>query len=171
MRTFLTEKASATFFGNAQCTGRVMKDHLEFIYKVKAGVYAVVLLIPLSQEKVKLMCNWGKYFDKVLFNLPNQQSVFERIKAKCPLTFDLFTKKDGKYRVCSCYLDSGEKVQGIAIDSDYESNIFSGMELLGNRELEQKAFDLYVYSLDIYNEIALNCPIKNWKDSLDEVWQ
>lgn len=66
MRRFLTTTASATFFGESKYTARIMKDHLEYIVRNQPGMYAVVLVIPAAKDVVRVVCNWGDYFEKAV---------------------------------------------------------------------------------------------------------
>ena len=79
MRKFLTTSASATFFGNSLYTARIMKDHLEYIVRNQPGMYGVVLVLPAAKDEVRVICNWGDYFEKRLQQHANPSAVLDRI--------------------------------------------------------------------------------------------
>lgn len=114
MRKFLTTSASATFFGNSLYTARIMKDHLEYIVRNQPGMYGVVLVLPAAKDEVRVICNWGDYFEKRLQQHANPSAVLDRIASKCPSAPELL--RDGgvpaQHFVEYFYDDSGTPDRG-----------------------------------------------------------
>ena len=114
MRKFLTTTASATFFGNSSYTARIMKDHLEYIFRNQPGMYGVVLVIQAAKDEVRVICNWGEYFEKRLQQHANPAAVLERIASKCPKVVHMMTSDDPIAQV-SLQFGSGEWLHGVGM--------------------------------------------------------
>ena len=63
MRKFLDTKACATFFEEMpNLTLCLRKDSIEFIFKLKPGVYVIINMTRGTGGKIMLYSNWDKYF-------------------------------------------------------------------------------------------------------------
>lgn len=170
MREFLTTTASATFFGNSLYTARIMKDHLEYIVRNQPGMYAVVLVIPGAKDMVRIVCNWGDYFEKRLQQHANPSAVLDRIASKCPKVVNMMTG-DGPIAQVSLQFEGGEWLHGIGMELKLPAPFRNAFDLLGSKEIEAAVCKVYSYSIGIYAEIQKNCPIPGWVKGLEEVWQ
>ena len=115
MRRFLTTNASATFFGESKYTARIMKDHLEYIVRNQPGMYAVVLVIPAAKDVVRVVCNWGDYFEKRLQQHANPSAVLDHIASKCPKVVHMMTGDDPIAQI-SLQFDDGAWLHGIGME-------------------------------------------------------
>jgi len=64
-----------------------------------------------------------------------------------------------------------EDVEGFAIilkDKEYET--IAPMTLPFRKEVEDNALQLLDFSLEVYKELLLHAPLKNWKDRVAELW-
>ena len=165
----MTSTASATFYGGMPSTVRVMKTHLEYIFKYSKGIYAVVLVIPKSRESVILMCDWGQFFDRVNKH-GNPESLLGRIKRDCPETVKLLQGDAEPFSQVSLELSTGETADGIGMEVTLPVPIDSPIHLFGSLLIEQQAFRLFKYSVSIFIEIQNNCKIPGWKEGLKEIW-
>lgn len=170
MRRFLTTTASATFFGNSVYTARIMKDHLEYIVRNQPGMYAVVLVIPAAKDEVRILTNWGDYFEKRLEQHANPSAVLDRIASKCPKVVQMMTG-DGPIANVSLQFNNGEWLHGIGMELKLTEPIRNAFSILGSQEIEAAVLKVYNYSIGIYAEIQKNCPIPGWVKGLEEVWQ
>ena len=171
MRLFLNTTASATFFGNAKCTARIMKDHIEFIFKLQSGVYSVVLVLPADRDSVALICNWGLYFEKRLRQVSNASAVIGRIQSKCPKTASLLTGDEEPISEMSLQLHTGEWLKGIGTEVKLSAPMMDAFSILGDKSVIDTAFRLNHFVVEIYSEIQKQCPIPGWRDGLQEIWQ
>ena len=170
MRKFLTTNASATFFGESKYTARILKDHLEYIVRNQPGMYGVVLVIPAARDAVRVICNWGDYFEKRLQQHSNPSAVLNRIASKCPKVVRMMTDDDPIAQV-SLQFGDGEWLHGIGMEVKLPAPYWNAFDLLGSKEIEAAVCKVYNYSIGIYAEIQKNCPISGWVKGLEEVWQ
>ena len=169
MRSFLSSSASATFYGGMSYTVRVMKTHLEYIFKYSKGIYAVVLVIPKSVNSVMLMCDWGRFFDRVNQH-GNPEALLGRIKKDCPETVKLLRGEPDPFSQISLELNTGETVDGIGMEISLPAPIDNPLHLFGSLLIEHEAVRLFKYSASIFIEIQNNCKIPGWKEGLKEIW-
>ncbi len=170
MRKFLTTSASATFFGNSLYTARIMKDHLEYIVRNQPGMYGVVLVLPAAKDEVRVICNWGDYFEKRLQQHANPSAVLDRIASKCPKVVHMMTG-DAPIAQVSLQFDDGEWLHCIGMELKLQAPFRNAFDLLGNKDIEAAVCKVYNYSIGIYAEIQKCCPIPGWVKGLEEVWQ
>ena len=170
MRKFLTTSASATFFGNSLYTARIMKDHLEYIVRNQPGMYGVVLVLPAAKDEVRVICNWGDYFEKRLQQHANPSAVLDRIASKCPKVVHMMTGDDPIAQV-SLQFNNGEWLHGIGTEVKLSTPYRNAFDLLGSKEIETAVCKVYNYNFGIYAEMQKHCPIPGWVKGLEEVWQ
>ena len=170
MRKFLTTSASATFFGNSLYTARIMKDHLEYIVRNQPGMYGVVLVLPAAKDEVRVICNWGDYFEKRLQQHANPSAVLDRIASKCPKMVHMMTGDDPIAQV-SLQFNNGEWLHGIGMEVKLPTPYRNAFDLLGCKEIETAVCKVYNYNIGIYAEIQKHCPIPGWVKGLEGVWQ
>jgi len=170
MRSFLTRTAPATFYGGMPYTVRVLKTHLEYIFKYGKGIYAVVQVIQNSENSVMLMCDWGSFFDQVNKH-GNPSALLSRIRKDCPETVKLLTGEAEPFVQVGIELTTGEVVDGIGLEVTLPAPIDSPLHLFGNLLVEREAVRLFKYSASIFIEVQNYYKIPALRDGLKAVFQ
>ena len=133
-------------------------------------MYGVVLVIQAAKDEVRVICNWGEYFEKRLQQHANPAAVLERIASKCPKVVHMMTSDDPIAQV-SLQFGSGEWLHGVGMVVKLPAPIRNAFDILGSKEIESAVCKVYNYNIGIYAEIQKHCPIHGWVDGLEEVWQ
>ena len=161
MRRLFSDKAGATFNENLpSVTVNVRKDCVELVSKVDKGVYAVTNLVSAGNGQMRIIANWGRFFDRV----QNPEVQLPRCKATCPTLYRLLT----------------ESLDGIMLlkkkgESDYSvSRLVPMTGIIPLLSITKEVLDInrdFVNTMiDICNELSNNPPFPGWKDGLDELW-
>ena len=161
MRKFLSSTAGASFNQELPTqTVCVRKDSVELVSKVDKGVYAITNLVSAGNGQMRIIANWGRFFDRV----QNPEVQLPRCKATCPTLYRLLT----------------ESLDGIMLlkkkgESDYFVNRLVPMTgIIPLLSITKGMLDInrdFVNTLiDICNELSNNPPFPGWKDGLDELW-
>ena len=91
MRKLLDTKAGATFYEEMpNLTLSTRKDCIEFIFKLKPGIYVIINMTRGTGGKIMLYANWDKYF----MRMQNPDVQLPRIKKNCPTLFAVLTGED-----------------------------------------------------------------------------
>ena len=91
MRKLLDTKAGATFYEEMpNLTLCTRKDCIEFIFKLKPGIYVIINMTRGTGGKIMLYANWDKYF----MRMQNPDVQLPRIKKNCPTLFAVLTGED-----------------------------------------------------------------------------
>lgn len=149
------------------------------------GVYAITNLVSAGNGQMRIIANWGRFFDRIQ-NCPSSESRVKshlnsaesretvnevnpevqlpRCKATCPTLYRLLT----------------ESLDGIMLlkkkgESDYSVCRLVPMTgiiplLSITKEVLDINRDFVNTMIDICNELSNNPPFPGWKDGLDEVW-
>lgn len=161
MRKLFSDKAGATF--NEQMptvTVCVRKECVELVSKVDRGVYAVTSLVPAGNGQMRLIANWGRFFDRI----QNPEVQLPRCKSICPVLYKLLT----------------DSLDGITLakrkgEDDY--SVFRLVPMAGvipllsiTKEVLDINRNFVNTMIDICNELSNNPPFPGWKGGLDELW-
>ena len=91
MRKLLDTKAGATFYEEMpNLTLSTRKDSIEFIFKLKPGIYVIINMTRGTGGKIMLYANWDKYF----MRMQNPYVQLPRIQKNCPTLFAVLTGED-----------------------------------------------------------------------------
>ena len=91
MRKLLDTKAGATYYEEMpNLTLCTRKDCIEFIFKLKPGIYVIINMSRGTGGKIMLYANWDKYF----MRMQNPDVQLQRIKKNCPTLFAVLTGED-----------------------------------------------------------------------------
>ena len=165
MRKLLDTKAGATFYEEMpNLTFSSRKDCIEFIFKLKPGVYVIINMTRGTEGKIMLYANWDKYF----MRLQNPDAQIPRIKKTCPTLFAVLIGED---KDCVSLLShknatSHERGFGIFCDGDTNAPLITQI----NNTLLDKVAMLVNKNVEIYNELNTNPPFPAWKDGLRDLW-
>lgn len=173
MKSFLSTRAGASFFYGSNHTVVYHKDTIEYILRFdspngKTWGYAHLYILFGEEDTVVLFINWQEYL-KHLSQITDKAHFFKMMERPCPnFTSGYLNKRnDGIVRIEL----PKEDVEGFAIilkDKEYET--IDPMTLPFRKEVEEKALQLLDFSLDVYKELLLHAPLKNWKDRVAELW-
>lgn len=165
MRKLLDTKAGATFFEEMpNLTFSTRKDCIEFIFKLKPGVYVIINMTRGTGGKIMLYANWDKYF----MRLQNPDAQIPRIKKTCPTLFAVLIgqDKDSVSLLSHKNAPSHERGFGIFCDGDTNAPLITQID---NTLLDKVAM-LVNKNVAIYNELNTNPPFPAWKDGLRDLW-
>ena len=76
MRKLLDTKAGATFYEEMpNLTLCTRKDCIEFIFKLKPGIYVIINMTRGTGGKIMLYANWDKYFMRMVGDAENEVTI------------------------------------------------------------------------------------------------
>ncbi len=167
MRRMLSTKSGATFnLETPNMTFAVRKDVIEFVYKVKPGVFLIVNFTRVDAERGMLFVNWGNYFRR----LSNEKAQMPKLLKHCPTLYEILVgeDKDGVME-----MDFGRSEEESEHGFGIEVKISGQLPLLLciTPAVVNKAEMIRVKMLKVYNEIVTDTPFPAWKIGLDEVWE
>ena len=65
-------------------------------------------MIPAARDAVRVICNWGDYFEKRLQQHSNPSAVLDRIASKCPKVVRMMTDDDPSLGMHDCLWAPGD---------------------------------------------------------------
>lgn len=163
----LSSKAGATFHQESpNVTFAVHKEHIEIVYKIKAGVYMIINFSRVDSENAVLFADWGNYWKR----LSNEKAQIPKIKKCCPTLYKALVGED-EDGVSELYFGATEadKHHGLGIDVKVPSSL--PLILCLNATVLNTASALRKKTLTIYNELINNPPFPAWKYGLDDIWE
>lgn len=163
MRSFIAHKSYSSFYKGQKMTFRCLKHSLEVIVRLKMGLYGVVTIIPENKHEISLICNWGRYFDRIR-NCGTPDKVLERLKKPCPLTYQVLS---GLHEIKLARFDEGGTYGLVkAMPFDVSNDLFT---ILGDADVRTACYKLLDISVKLYWEIHDNSPLKNWVSGLETI--
>ena len=166
MRKLLSTTAGASFhYETPNLTLCVRKESLEFIFKLKPGLYMIIHMLHQAKGEAMLFVNWGRYFDR----LQNPAVQMPRIAKNCPKLYAVMTgeDKDGVFEFETAHNDSPSYHGfGMTIPVDEDLPMYACI----TKEVIDKVMLMVNKNIDMYNELNSNPPFPAWKDGLKEVW-
>lgn len=161
MRRLFSDKAGATF--NEQLptvTINVRKDCVELVSKVDRGVYAVTNLVSAGNGQMRIVANWGHFFDRI----KNPEVQLHRCKATCPTLYRLLTDSLDGFTLAKKKGESDYSVFRLVPMAGVIPLLSITKEVLGINK------DFVNTLINICNELSDNPPFPGWKDGLNELW-
>ena len=165
MRKFLDTKSCATFFEEMpNLTLCPRKDCIEFIFKLKPGIYVIINMTRGTGGKIMLYANWGKYF----MRMQNPDAQLPRIKKNCPTLFAVLIgeDKDAVSLLSHRNAHAHERGFGIFCQGNADAPLITQIDT----NLLDKVMMLVNKNVEIYNELNTNSPFPAWKDGLRDLW-
>ena len=165
MRKLLDTKAGATFYEEMpNLTFCPRKDSIEFIFKLKSGIYVIINMTRGTGGKIMLYANWDKYF----MRMQNPDVQLPRIKKNCPTLFAVLTGEDNDDVSLLSHRNAPahERGFGVFCDGDVDTPLIAHID---NNLLDKVAM-LVNKNVDIYNELNTTPPFPAWKDGLSDLW-
>lgn len=83
---------------------------------------------------VRVICNWGEYFEKRLEQHSDPSAVLDRIAAKCPKVVQMMTGGDSIAQV-SLKFEGGERLHGIGMEMKLSSPFRNAFDILGGESV------------------------------------
>ena len=161
MRRLFSEKAGATFNENMPTTTfNVRKDCVELVCKVDRGVYAVTNLVSAGNGQMRIIANWGRFFDMI----QNPDVQLPRCKATCPLLYRLLTNSLDGIMLAKKKGESGYSVCRLVPMAGVIPLLSITKEVLDINKVFVNTM------VEICNELSNNPSFPGWKDGLDELW-
>lgn len=165
MRKFLDTKAGATFHEELpNMTINLRKDCIEFIFKLKPGIYAIINMRRCSEDQVMLYANWGNY----LMRLQNPDTQLPRLQKTCPTLYAVLLNED-KDKVSHLKHKNEQNFEsgfGIFCKVDGKAPIFTLIDM----HILDLVLMLVDKNVEIYNELNSHPPFPAWKDGLTDLW-
>ncbi len=147
MRAFLQKSAGATFFQGDNVT-------------VIPHKYYVELVMPVPGN--------AKWYVVVAVEYAGEDKVLSRLKSSCPKLWSL-VYGEAEYNILSLENERGEFGSGVGksikMKVDFRRPFVA--TVLDERVVSE-ALKLGRYSVELYNEIMRDCPLRAWKDDLKE---
>lgn len=159
MRTFFQNSVDEEFYYDLNYTVAVKHDHLEFIFELD-NAYSVIHIIGIRKHEVIALAYWGDYFRPLESSAA--YTMLTNMKGKCPTLYKLFTSPDEYY--CP---KMEEGFMGVA--KKIEVDRIPALWMLDDDNILDAAHDVMLFSVDLYNEILKNCPLKDWVRRLQEI--
>ena len=163
MRSFVTKTAGATFYAGNTYTFNVRKETIEIIFKMEPKGWYIVVNLMYGVNGWELCCSWGDFFRRVL-NHENPPKLLAMLKKTCPLVYELFTNAKGDY-----YCNYSPDQANTCIAARLPEHLQHGNDfilVLSNDDLLNRAEDLGIHCLNVYQEIRNKCPFPGWKEGL-----
>ena len=163
----LTTKAGATF--NLECpdvTFAVRKDVVEIIFKIKPGVFIVVNLARVDDNKGMLFVGWGNFWSR----MTNEKLQLPKIEKCCPVLYEILTGKDKDGILEMEFGTSSENFEhGFGLQVDLSDKL--ALHFCLNESIINKATLMRNRMLKVYNELVSNPPFPAWKSGIGEIWE
>lgn len=167
--TFITNRSKAQFYNGSRMTFYVKKDCVDIIFKIKKGVYLIVSVNFLSEDRLLLSCDWGMFWNRFK-SMRNRKNVFLKLNKVCPLA--TVTLKNAFETVINekslphlVYIDKEQTKGALALEMKAPVNTNSISDFIHESVLE-KAVELMEYNLNLYCKLNEKCPFSAWKDDL-----
>lgn len=159
MRTFLQNSVDEEFYYDLNYTVAVRSDRLEFIFELD-NAYSVIHIIGIGKREVMALAYWGDYFKPL--EGPSAYTMLGNMKSKCPTLYKLFNSPDEYF--CP---KMKEGLMGVAKKITVDR--IPALWMLDDDKVLDAAHDVMLFSVDLYNEILKNCPLKDWVRRLEEI--
>ena len=159
--SFIHRRTKAQFYNDSNITFLVQKDCVDFIFKVKRGVYLIVSVYSLSGDRLLLACLWDGFWNRLRY-MNNRKDVISRLEKTCPLTSGIFTNSSS---IHFAYIDKEQENGAIVLEmaAPVQSNNIADF-LHG--QVVNHAMKLMEFNLDLYCELEDKCPFAAWKEDL-----
>ncbi len=169
MRAFLQKSAGATFFQGDNVTVVSHKYYVELVMRLASDAkwYVVVAVEYAGEDQVSIICDWNGYFGRI-DKMPDPDKVLSRLKSSCPKLWSL-VYGEAEYNILSLENERGEFGSGVGKTIKMKVDLrrpFVATAL--DERVVSEAMKLGRYSVELYNEIMRDCPLRAWKDDLKE---
>ncbi len=169
MRTFLQKSAGATFFRGDNVTVIPHKYYVELVMPVPGNAkwYVVVAVEYAGEDAVSIICDWNGYFGRI-DKMPDPDKVLDRLKSSCPKLWSL-VYGEAEYNILS--LENERGVFGSGVGKTIKMKVDLRRPFVAtvlDERVVSEALKLGRYSVELYNEIMRDCPLRAWKDDLKE---
>lgn len=162
--SFISNRTKANFYNKSKMTFLVQKDCVDIIFKIKRGVYLIVSVYSLCDNRLLLACSWDKFWNR-LEKMKNRKDVLVRLKRACPLASNIFTNKVSPH---FAYLDKDKEQGAVVVEMKAPVQTNSIADYL-NEKVVEKAIELMGYNLSLYSELEEKCPYSTWREDLQNL--
>lgn len=174
MKTFLSKKASASFYNGSNYTVVYHSSDIEMICKLqdknnRTLGYAHIYLSFVGKGNAIIFANWEDFLCH-LDSIKDMEHFASIMKRPCPLFYNLLTNEMSE-SLCVMKLPEygihviGKELHHVDFTDDYDP-----MAIPFRKDIIQAVMDLSNVLLDLYKEIAKSCPLSLWKDRLSALW-
>lgn len=161
---FISKNCKAQFYNNSPFTFWVKKECIDFVFKIKKGVYLTVSVYSLSEGRVLLACEWGNFWNRMK-NMRNRKEVLSKLNKTCPFAADIFQNAIEPH---FAYLDKEREVGAVVIEMEAPI-ISNNISDFLHKDIVGKAMELMEYNLNLLVELEEKCPFPQWKIDLANI--
>ena len=173
MKTFFSNKAAASFYGNSNYTVVYHASNIEIICKLynekgKSIGYTHLYLSFCGSDSVIIYANWDGFLCH-LDSVKDMNHFASIMKRPCPKFYNLLTNENPSdinvMRLPEYDIHVIGKELHISLADDY-----APMALPFRKDVMDAVTKLSNTLLDLYLEISKACPLSLWKERLSALW-